>query len=238
MSAGSTSEATERLQSRYAEIAAMAGALAHEIRNPLSTISLNLELAVEDLGEGESARDQRILRKVRTVQRECDRLSQLLDDFLRFARAGELDLERVDLNAVLEEFIEFFRAEAQAGRVELSPHLATDLPPVRIDRDLFRQVLLNLARNSREAMPAGGVIEVLTGVREGRVEVVLIDNGPGMTPEILGKVFEVFFSTKPNGTGLGLPTVRRIVEAHGGMMQIESEPGRGTRVTLSLPAAE
>ncbi len=235
MSAGSSPDANDQLRSRYAEIAALAGGLAHEIRNPLSTISLNLELLVEELTEGESARDQRVLRKVRTVQRECDRLAQLLEEFLRFARAGELDLEAVDLNALLVDFIEFFRAEASAGRVELSPHLATDLPQVRIDRDLFRQVLINLTRNAREAMPAGGVIEILTGVRDGRVELSLIDNGPGMTPEVLAKVFDIFFSTKPNGSGLGLPTVRRIVEAHGGDIRVESEPGRGTRVTITLP---
>lgn len=236
MSAGSSSESSDQLRSQYAEIAAMAGGLAHEIRNPLSTISLNMELLVEELAEGESARDQRILRKVRIVQRECDRLAQLLEEFLRFSRAGELDLETVNLNTLLVEFIDFFRVEAEAGRVELSPHLAADLPLVRVDRDLFRQVLINLARNAREAMPSGGVIEFLTGVREGRVEMTLIDNGLGMTPEVLAKVFSVFFSTKPNGSGLGLPTVRRIIEAHGGLIRLESEPGRGTRVTVSLPA--
>lgn len=227
----------QRLLSQYAEIAALAGALAHEIRNPLSTISLNLELMTEDLSKEENPRDQRVLRKVRIVQRECDRLTQLLEDFMRFARAGEPELERVDLNAEVTEFIEFFRPEAQAARLELSPHLSTDLPGVRLDRDLFRQVLLNLARNAREAMPAGGALEFLSQRTGERVELALIDNGPGMSKETQAKVCEVFFTTKPNGSGLGLPTVRKIIERHGGTMQIDSEPGRGTRITLSLPAA-
>jgi two-component system sensor histidine kinase HydH len=227
----------QRLLSQYTEIAALAGALAHEIRNPLSTISLNLELMTEDLSKEENPRDQRVLRKVRIVQRECDRLTQLLEDFMRFARAGEPELERVDLNAEVTEFIEFFRPEAQAARLELSPHLSTDLPGVRLDRDLFRQVLLNLARNAREAMPAGGSLEFLSQRTGERVELALIDNGPGMSKETQAKVCEVFFTTKPNGSGLGLPTVRKIIERHGGTMQIDSEPGRGTRITLSLPAA-
>jgi two-component system, NtrC family, sensor histidine kinase HydH len=225
----------QRLLSQYAEIAALAGALAHEIRNPLSTISLNLELMTEDLTTEENPRDQRLLRKVRIVQRECDRLTQLLEDFMRFARAGEPELALVDLNVEVSEFIEFFRPEAQAARLELSPHLSTDLPAVRVDRDLFRQVLLNLARNAREAMPAGGSLEFLSRRSEDWVELALIDNGPGMSKETRAKVCEVFFSTKPNGSGLGLPTVRKIIERHGGTLQIDSEPGRGTRITLRLP---
>jgi signal transduction histidine kinase len=98
-------------------------------------------------------------------------------------------------------------------------------------------VLLNLARNAREAMPAGGSLEFLSQRTGERVELALIDNGPGMSKETQAKVCEVFFTTKPNGSGLGLPTVRKIIERHGGTMQIDSEPGRGTRITLSLPAA-
>jgi two-component system sensor histidine kinase HydH len=223
------------LQSQYAEIATLAGGLAHEIKNPLSTISLNLELLAEDLG-GDQPREQRMLRKVKTVQRECERLEQLLEDFLRFARAGALEFEETDLNSEVERFVEFFQAEARAARVELSPRLAADLPHVRLDRDRFRQVLVNLARNAREAMPAGGLLELQTAKTAHGVELRLIDTGVGMSPETLARVWDTFFSTKPGGSGLGLPTVRKIVERHGGTISVESESGRGTRFTIALPS--
>ena len=225
-----------RLLAQYAEIAVLAGGLAHEIKNPLSTISLNLELLVEDITLGDSPREQRMLKKVRIVQRECVRLQVLLEDFLKFARAGELELEETDLNQVVTEFAAFFQPEATAAQVELSPHLASDLPHVRIDRDLFRQVLMNLAINACQAMPQGGLLELQTGQSGEMVQLSLIDTGCGMNAATLARIFDVFYSTKRNGSGLGLPTVKKIIERHGGRLHVDSEPGRGTRVTLLLPA--
>ncbi|MFM8218632.1 MAG: sensor histidine kinase [Planctomycetaceae bacterium] len=231
-------EERQRYAAQYAEIATLAGGLAHEIRNPLSTISLNLELLVEDVSTGDSARDRRMLRKLQTVQRECGHLETILEDFLRFVRVGELDRAPCDLNEVVREFVEFYQPEAAAAGVEISPHLGSDLPVVELDRTLFRQALHNLARNALQAMPQGGLLELQTATQGGRVLLTLIDNGVGMTPETLASLFnKVFFSTKPGGTGLGLPTVRRIVEAHRGAVTVDSAPARGTRVTISLPPA-
>ncbi|MFN8857866.1 MAG: sensor histidine kinase [Planctomycetaceae bacterium] len=228
----------ERLVSQHAQIAALAGGLAHEIRNPLSTISLNLELLVEDVSQGDTPRDRRMLRKLHTLQRECEHLETILEDFLRFVRVGEIHLALVDLNDQVRKFIEFYQAEAQAAGVEISPHLGTDLPMVLLDETLFRQALFNVARNALQAMPKGGLLELQTRSIDGRVHLELIDNGLGMSAETLDNLFrKVFFSTKPNGTGLGLPTVRRIVEAHGGQISVDSAPGRGTRVTIVLPPA-
>src|SRR5579872_2843628 len=117
----------ERLVSQYAEIAALAGGLAHEIKNPLSTISLNLELLAEEVSEGDSPRDRRMFKKILGVQRECRRLEAILEDFLKFARAGELELVESDLNQIVREFIEFFQPQAAAAGVEISPHLSPDL---------------------------------------------------------------------------------------------------------------
>lgn len=228
----------QRLISQYAEIAALAGGLAHEIKNPLSTISLNLELLTEDLAGSDSSRDHRMLKKIQSVQRECRQLEVILDEFLKFARVGELELVESDLNQVVQEFIEFYQQEAAAQGVEISPHLSGDLPRVRLDRALFRQVLLNLALNAQQAMPKGGLIELQTSVRDRRVCLDLIDNGLGMDDQTQSRIFQVFFSTKPGGSGLGLPTVKKIVEAHGGRIDVESEPARGTRFTISLPPLE
>ncbi len=228
----------QRLVAQFAEIAALAGGLAHEIKNPISTISLNLELLAEDVSAGESPRDRRMLKKILALQQECRRLDAILEDFLKFARVGELELSDGDLNQVVREFLEFFQPEAAANGVEISPHLAPDLPAVRLDSALFRQVLLNLALNAQQAMPRGGIIEMQTRFRDGRVELDIIDNGCGMDEQTLSRIFDAFFSTKTTGSGLGLATVKRIVEAHGGRVTVESAPSRGTRFTLSLPPSE
>lgn len=228
-------EERQRLQARYAEIATLAGGLAHEIKNPLSTISMNLELLVEDLAHSEAQRDRRMLTKIQTVQRECRHLEDILNEFLKFARVGQLELVDADLNEVVQEFIDFYRPEAEEHHIEISPHLAGDLPPVRLDRALFRQVLMNLALNAQQALPRGGQLELQTYLRDGEVHLDLIDTGVGMDARTMARMFDVFFSTKPGGSGLGLPTVKKIVEAHGGRIAADSAPGRGTRFTISLP---
>ncbi|MDA0283243.1 MAG: ATP-binding protein [Planctomycetota bacterium] len=227
----------QRLLAQYSEIASLAGGLAHEIRNPLSTISLNLELLVEELQESDTARDQRLVTKLQRVQQECGHLDDILNAFLQFARVGELELTESNLNAAVRDFVEFYRPTADESSIDVSPHLELNLPPVRLDRSLFRQVLLNLARNAQQAMPEGGLLELQTFVRDGLVRLEFIDTGKGMNDATRAKLFQVFFSTKANGSGLGLPTVRKIVEAHNGTITCESELGRGTRFSIALPPA-
>jgi signal transduction histidine kinase len=226
-----------QLRERYEEVAALAGGLAHEIRNPLSTIGMLLELMAEDLSAAESPRDRRLWTKLQTVRTECRHLEEILNAFLQFARAGELELAEVDLNQLVREFIDFYQPDAREHGIEISPHLASDLPPIRVDRSLLRQVLLNLARNAQQAMPAGGLLELQTRFGDGCVQLAVIDSGAGMDEATRAKLFQTFFSTKTNGSGLGLSTVRKIVEAHQGTISCESEPGRGTRFLISFPPA-
>jgi signal transduction histidine kinase len=227
-----------RLEARYAEIATLAGGLAHEIRNPLSTIGMNLELMAEDLVDAETPRDRRLMGKVKLVQRECQHLEEILNAFLQFARAGELDLVQCDLNDLVEDFIRFYRPQADECGIDISPHLEADLPDVRIDESLMRQVLMNLALNAQHAMPDGGLLELQTHCRDGRVHLEVIDSGTGMDEHTRQRAFQAFFSTRAGGSGLGLSTVRKIVEAHGGTIGCDSEPGRGSRFVITLPAAE
>src|SRR5260221_13083487 len=155
----------QRLVAQNVEIAALAGGLAHEIKNPLSTISLNLELLGEEVAEGDSPRDRRMLKKILSVQRECRRLEGILEDFLKFARAGQPDLVDCDLNQPVREFLEFYQPEATANGIEISPHLAADLPDVRLDAGQFRQVLLNLALTAQQAITRAGLMQRQTPVR-------------------------------------------------------------------------
>lgn len=227
----------ERLLRQYAEIATLAGGLAHEVRNPLSTIQMNLELLAEDLEGATDPNLGRMRRKLETMRRECTRLESILNAFLQFARAGEMQRTDASLNQIVTEFLDFFRPEAQASGIDLSPHLAPDLPLVSVDENLIRQVLANLVRNAQQAMPDGGQIDVQTAWVGERVTLAVIDTGKGMDERARKKAFDPFFSTKSNGSGLGLPTVRKIIEAHSGTIFCESEPGRGTKFTIELPAA-
>ncbi|RLS39097.1 MAG: two-component sensor histidine kinase [Planctomycetota bacterium] len=227
----------ERLLRQYAEIATLAGGLAHEVRNPLSTIQMNLELMAEDLEAATDPHLGRIRRKLETMRRECHRLESILNAFLQFARAGEMQRTTTSLNRIVTEFLEFYRPEAQSSGIDVSPHLATDLPLVSVDETLIRQVLANLFRNAQQAMPDGGQIDVQTSAHNERVTLCVIDTGKGMDERARKKAFEPFFSTKSNGSGLGLPTVRKIIEAHGGTIYCESEPSRGTKFTIELPAS-
>jgi signal transduction histidine kinase len=231
----SAEEVNRKLVEQYTEIAALAGGLAHEIKNPLSTIGLNMELLAEDFAEPESPRDRRAAAKIAVVQQECRRLQNLLDHFLNFAKVRTVRFEASDLNEEVRRVLEFFAPQAKETRIELVCYLDPDLPSVVLDRESFHGALINLVLNAQQAMPDGGQLVVRTKTTSSGVALELIDTGCGMDEKTAAQVFDAFFSTKPGGSGLGLPTVRKIIEAHGGRISIESEPNRGTRFTIELP---
>jgi signal transduction histidine kinase len=230
-------EANARLRAAYSEIAQLAGGLAHEIRNPLSTMRMNLDLLAEEFADDpeDSPRTGRIRRKLDRVRKESHRLETILEEFLRFARAQEPRRSPADLNAVVEEVRDFCEGQGVAQGIVSRTHFDPGLPRVPLDADLFKQALLNLMLNAQHAMPEGGEL-ILTTRREGPWAVLdVTDTGVGIPPELQGRVFDAFVSTRSGGSGLGLPTTRKIVEAHGGAIALESEPGRGTRFTVRLP---
>jgi signal transduction histidine kinase len=194
-----------------------------------------MELLAEDLAEGQRPSDRRALAKVQLVQNECARLENLLNDFLRFARLGQLNLQPSDLNAEVARALDFFQPKADESQVDVMRYLDPELPTVQLDRETFQAALLNLILNAQQAMLEGGQLVVRTREMPGWVVLDLIDTGGGIEPEIQSKIFEAFYSTKSGGSGLGLPTAKKIVEAHGGKMAMESELGRGTKVTIVLP---
>jgi signal transduction histidine kinase len=223
------------LAEQYAQTARLVGSLAHEIKNPLSTIVLNMELLAEDFQGVETPRDKRASNKIRMVQRECRRLQSILDDFLNFAKIRRLNFEPTDLNEEIRKLLDFYRPQAEEHQIEITPYLKSDLPTVLLDREQFRGALLNLILNAQQAMPRGGQLVVATDTTARGVCLHLIDTGTGMDEKTLARIFEAFYSTKPGGTGLGLPTTGKIVEAHGGTITCQSEVGRGTRFTIELP---
>ena len=225
------------LRARSAEIAQLAGGLAHEIRNPLSTMRLNLDLLAEDFRDSDELRDQRVLKKIERVRVESVRLERLLEDFLRFVGLQDLPLESTDLNSVVDVMRDFLEGRAIASGIVIRIQYDEILPKVLLHVEMFKQALLNLTLNALHAMPEGGEL-ILTSRREGAYAVLdVTDTGAGIPLDVLGKIFDPFFSTRPGGSGLGLPTSRKIIEAHGGTLTVQSEPGKGSRFTVRIPLA-
>jgi signal transduction histidine kinase len=220
---------------RYAELAELAGGFIHEIKNHLSTLRLNLQLLGEDFQEPQSQRERRALDRITRLQNECQRLVDVSNDFLRFTRAKDLELAETNLVEVIDELIDFFGPTARAGNIEIKTYLPADLPSVPVDRDMFKQALLNLLLNAQQAMAEGGELTIQAAREPAGVSLSLIDTGKGMPPDVVARAFRPFFSTRQGGTGLGLPTTRNIVEAHGGTIEVQSEVGRGTKFTIHLP---
>ncbi len=237
---------------RYAELAELAGGFIHEIKNHLGTLKLNLELLAEDFQDAQTPRDKRALAKIQRLQGECERLETVSKEFLAFARIHDLERFPADLVDVVDELIEFFTPTADKAGINIIRLLPADLPPVRLNREMFKQALFNLFINAQQAMPGGGDLTIQANVEtslptpvegDGRaapmdtVCLSIIDTGVGMPPEVLARIFRPFFSTRQGGTGLGLPTTRKIIEAHDGTIDVQSAVGRGTRFAIRLPLA-
>lgn len=218
----------------------LAGGLAHELKNPLSTIGLHLALLEEDWAEEDGQRAHRTRRTLATLKQEVERLDGILEDFLRFARTDKLETRPTDLNQLVEQVVRFVQPEAERIGVHLTTYLDLDLPEVPLDAGRIRQALLNLIINARQALEpsGGGRVTLITKREQDGVVLEVVDDGPGMDPEVLEQCFDVYYSTKRSGSGLGLATVRRLAEAHGGSIELQSSPGNGTRVALHLPAKE
>jgi len=223
---------------RLAELGTLTGGLAHEIKNPLSTVQLNLQLLAEDLSPDNPAYS-RVKNRLATVQKETSRLRDILDDFLRYAGKLELDRQPTDLNELLEELSDFFNPQAQAQKVRLRLRTTPDSPlEADVDPRLIKQAVLNLMINAVQAMPEGGELILGATRQDGQAVLDVIDTGKGISPEAVGKIFNAYYTSKKGGTGLGLAMTQRIVKEHGGQLTVESEPGKGTDFTLRLPLTQ
>ncbi len=158
-----------------------------------------------------------------------------MNDFLRFARLRRLDLAAGSLNQQVESVLRLFDAQATEQKVRVLPHLDRGLPSILLDRETLHAALLNLVKNALEAMPNGGDLTVITRITRNGVALDLIDTGEGMDERTALHMFDAFYSTKDGGSGLGLPTARKIIEAHGGRIGVQSDAGRGTKFTLEFP---
>ena len=228
-------EFTQQIIQQYNEIAQLAGALAHEIKNPLSVIRMNVDLLSEDIEQDAPLNRQRVHGTIEIVQRQCERLENLLSDFLKFARLRQLDLRAGNLNEQLERVLELFAIQARDQDIVVERYLDPDLPSIMLDEQTLESALVNLVKNAIEAMPDGGVLTARTRVTRTGVALDLIDTGVGMNEATALHAFDTFFSDKDGGSGLGLPTTRKVIEAHGAEIYLQSDVGRGTQFTLEFP---
>jgi two-component system sensor histidine kinase PilS (NtrC family) len=223
-------ESRMRQADRLATVGRMAANIAHEIRNPLASLTGAIEVLTSPL-TADDARE----RLSQIVARESERLNHIIKNFLEYARPAPLSIATFDVAAAVEEVLLLLEHRASPGSLKVIREFAPSIPWA-VDAQQFRQILWNLCLNAVEAMPDGGELRVSVAVRGETLEVAVSDTGDGIATADVSHVFEPFFSTKPEGTGLGLALVHRIVLDHGGEIDVRSSPGLGTTFTLALPA--
>lgn len=221
------------------ELGRLLGVIAHEIKNPLSTIKVNLRLVDEELQSGPTSDiDQRMARarrKLAVIEKETTRLEQILDGFLRYADRTQPRLLPADLNPVIDDIIDFYLPQATVHSITLRKSLYNEPLICLTDAGMLKQAVLNLLLNSQQAIGGQGEVMVRTQRDGQNAQIQISDTGKGIPAERLGRIFDPYQSSRPDGTGLGLATVKKIIDAHKGTVTVVSEVGKGTAFTIKLP---
>ncbi len=221
---------------RRSYVGFLASGLAHEIRNPLNAMNMNLQMLEEELQGVPDLDDSDHHELLDSTKSEIKRLEQVVSNFLVYARPAAPNFENLDLNEVIGKVARFLRLDFEQHQVGLELDLDAMLPSVEVDENQFRQALLNLLVNARQVLSGGGSVTVKSRAgASGEVVVEVIDDGPGIPAGIRDRIFDVFYSNRGGGTGLGLPIARQIAERHGGTLDVESTEGEGTRFLIRLP---
>lgn len=227
----SEAEAAVRRSERLAALGQLSAGLAHELRNPLGTIKASAEMLTRSVPE-----ENEVAREVAGfISTEVDRTNLLVTRFLEFARPLQLRLAPVDLTQALDSAVTHLDRNSPHYEITVYKNFAPEIGPMMVDADLMERVFYNLLLNAAQATPAGGAITIKTRLAGEVAEISVIDRGSGIEPKHLESIFNPFFTTKPEGVGLGLAIVSKIVDEHGGKMTVESEPGKGSIFRVHLP---
>jgi len=223
-----------QVSERLAALGRITAGVAHEVKNPLNSMRLWLENLKESLSaESDGASQQ----AVQVLDKEIDRLDAVVKRFLDFTRPMDIRLEQTQLAELLKEVLEFARPQLQKSNIQLAQLLPIDVPGVYVDRALLKQAVLNLVLNAAEAMPNGGQLRLVLSRRGEMAEISVGDTGKGIPLENRQKIFQLFFTTRPGGSGIGLASTFRIVQLLNGSIDFTSEVGRGTTFRIELPLA-
>jgi signal transduction histidine kinase len=220
-------------QERLAALGHLAAGVAHEVRNPLNAIGMGIQRLQGEFSPVEGEAEFRHLCTV--IRSEVARLNGIVQEFLQLARAPALQRELVAVATLLHEVAALMEAEAQAHAIRLTLRVPEGLPALVGDPQQLKQALINLLLNAIQATPSGGAVQVMAAAEAEVLRIAVIDSGSGIAPDMLERIFDPYFTTKPQGTGLGLPIALRIIEAHGGTLDVKSTLGRGTTVEVRLP---
>ena len=229
---------------KLTELGRLTGELAHEIKNPLSTIKVNLKLTAEELEDinlSEPAnhsndRVKRALRKISVIETEADRLEQILNSFLRYIdHQTKPQLSGVNINDLIGDMVDFYTPQAHSHSIRIHQGLFSEPLICKVDSDMLKQVILNLFINAQQAMGDGGELMIRTEKQDRFAVIAISDTGCGIAPEKLSKIFDAYYSSRSQGSGLGLATAEKIIEANNGTISVNSEQGKGTSFTIKLP---
>ncbi len=223
-----------QVSERLAALGRITAGVAHEVKNPLNSMRLWLENLKESLSSESDGASQ---QAVQVLDKEIDRLDQVVKRFLDFTRPMDVRLEATQLADLLKEVLEIAKPQLQKSNIQLAQLLPIDVPEVYVDRALLKQAVLNLVLNAAEAMPNGGQLRLVLSRRGEMAEITVGDTGKGIPPENQQKIFQLFFTTRPGGSGIGLASTFRIVQLHNGSIDFTSEVGRGTTFRIELPLA-
>lgn len=223
---------------RLVAVGSMAAKVAHEIRNPLSSISLNVELLQDEIGARKDADKESSLSLVTSILSEVDRLSTLIEEYLTFGRLPKPSVESVPTEKFLHDLHEFVRRDFEGRNCEIKIEVQSSTPPFFADPNQAKQVMLNLLRNAVDAMPGGGLVVITARHKDDYVLIEVRDSGIGIERANIRSIFDPMYTTKDYGTGLGLPFVQQVMREHGGRVLCNSEEGVGTVFSLSFPAAD
>src|SRR5690349_17369654 len=224
-----------KVSERLAALGRITAGVAHEVKNPLNSMRLWLENLKESLSyDGDSTASR---QAVQVLDKEIDRLDQVVKRFLDFTRPMDVRLEATQLADLLKEVLEIAKPQLEKANILLATLLPIDVPEVYVDRALLKQAVLNLVLNAAEAMPTGGQLRLVLSRRSEMAEITVGDTGDGIPPENQQKIFQLFFTTRPGGSGIGLASTFRIVQLHNGSIDFTSEVGRGTTFRIELPLA-
>lgn len=229
-------EARLRRFESLASLTTLAAGVAHEIKNPLGSIGIHMQLIEKDLRH--LPQSERLTKYVSVVNEEVERLNKIVVDFLFAVRPMDIQPAEADLGVVVHELLEFVQYELQQNHIELVTELPENLPPLQLDERYIKQAVLNIIKNAISAMPKGGTMHVSIEHYGDEVTLHIADTGVGMDPEIQNRIFEPYFTTKDFGSGLGLTLVYKIVKEHMGEVLVHSTPDEGSRFSIQLPVPQ